>query len=112
MPITADTMPTTRSTESGASMTWLMARLVTPGNAANKSPSMAKTKPSATRKSYIRTDHYRRGAGSAPLPTLYFGAAGAAGGVAPLPVGFWKYRKNSESGRSTIRVSLLRKPAS
>ena len=113
-------MPTRRNAASGVSMTWPMARLVTPGNAANKSPSMANTKPSATRKSYIRSNRHIRGAAQAPPTYLYLGAAGSAGvgvpagadGVAALPVEFWKYRKNSESGRRTIRVSLLRSPAS
>lgn len=55
-----------------------------------------------------------RRTGGAPSYLYFCGAA--AGPSAPasggLPIEFWKYRKNSESGRRTIRVSLLRRPAS
>lgn len=53
IPISAEAIPMIRRAESGVSSTCAIARLDMPGRAANSSPSMAKTKPKATRKSGI-----------------------------------------------------------
>lgn len=104
-------MPTVRSVVSGACWTDSMARFAVAGKAENTSPSMTKTRPSATTKSDIG---HRR----AMLFTFGYlapwvcAAPGCIGAGLPaeagpvLPLGATKKRKNSESGFSNIRVSL------
>src|SRR5947207_1287509 len=64
-PTAAHTMPTSRSRCSGVSSTFTIARFAACGNAANTSPSMTNTRPSAIRKSDI------------PIAALLGGAAGS-----------------------------------
>src|SRR3954452_17308104 len=52
-PTTADAIPTSRNALSGVSVTCAIARFTAPGKAANRMPSMANTRPIATRKSDI-----------------------------------------------------------
>jgi len=76
----ADAIPTSRNAPSVVSVTCAIARFTGPGKAANRIPSMANTKPIATRKSDIPANRYRlliRG-------FRYLGVAGGAG-VRPLP---------------------------
>src|SRR5690606_23902650 len=53
IPMNADTIPMIRNTESGVCSTPSIAALAIPGNAANRRPSITKTRPSATRKSVM-----------------------------------------------------------
>jgi hypothetical protein len=72
--MTADMIPMSRKVVSGVSKTCAIARLTNAGNAANKIPSMAKTKPIATRKSDIK-----RGPAAQPRGRDDYRAAGASG---------------------------------
>ena len=76
MPMAAETIPTTRNAPSGASSTCAIARLVIAGKAANSRPSIANTRPSATRKSSINANYHAAGAGR---PPFHFGGAAAPG---------------------------------
>lgn len=69
-----------RKGPSGVSITCAIARLTMPGNAANKIPSIAKTKPIATKKSDIvagRNDGGYRGAAGAGVGDADAGVRGA-----------------------------------
>ena len=55
----ADAIPTSRNAPSVVSVTWAIARFTGPGKAANSIPSIANTKPIATRKSDIPANRYR-----------------------------------------------------
>jgi hypothetical protein len=72
-PITAEPIPTSRKVASGVSVTCAIARFTEAGNAAKRMPSIAKTKPIATRKSDIPANTH-------PAPRdRYLGTAGTAG---------------------------------
>ena len=75
-PMMAETTPTRRNVPSGVSTTCDIARLVIAGKAAKRIPSMANTKPIATRKSDIAANR------DAVTPwSGYLGVAGGAAGV-------------------------------
>jgi hypothetical protein len=104
-------IPVVRSVWSGVFAIVATARRAASGNAANSSPSITRTSPQRGQE----VDHR-----PAPGSPAYFSAAcGEAWGTlwgadadAPFPTGSPKYLKKSESGRSTRRVSLARKPVS
>jgi hypothetical protein len=78
-PSKALTMPAIRSDPSGVSSALAASRLATPGSAAKMSPSMASTKPTATRKSRIArrlVESFR------PASLLGRGGTGLAGRIA------------------------------
>src|ERR1700751_3713959 len=70
-PATAEANPTSRSEPSGVASTLSIARFAAPGKAANTSPSMANSSPSATRNSDI----------AAPDPRRLFAGAGVLLGL-------------------------------
>jgi hypothetical protein len=102
----AETMPMLRRLPSGDCWTDSIARLAVEGKAENTNPSITKTRPSATMKSDMEIT-VALGALGYLAPCVCGGAAGVAGVAgAPLPEGSTKKRKNSESGFSTMRVSV------
>ena len=110
-PISAEASPIRRKVKSGVSHTLIIARLAWPGKAANTSPSITKTNPSAARKSDIAAARRQRDAEGAPGAA----AGGASVGLPPawpLPDGWLKKRKKFESGLSRKRVSAGFSPCS
>jgi hypothetical protein len=119
-PSTAEKMPAMRSDASGLSTALAARRFAAPGKAAKRSPSIARTRPIATRNSGIcplpqpglQESRYLAGGFVAGAPP------GAVAAPAPgelsrdLPVASPKYLKKSESGLSSIRVSFGRRPFS
>src|SRR6478752_1370055 len=127
-PATADPIPTMRRILSGVASALFMARRIQAGLAANIRPSSTNRIPTPMRKSANAMDligwqppvissffFYGSEADSASLEIMdparrayCFGAAATGG----WPDGLAKKRKNSESGRSRKRVSLLFRPFS
>ena len=101
--MTAETRPIVRKVVSGEAIALSIARLAWPGKAANSSPSMTKTSPTAAMKSDTAPKPY--GVGRAV-------DAGAWVWSFSFPAGSVKKRKKSRSGLSTMRVSPGRRPLS